>query len=452
MKGIRAALDALAMDVLLRTRGNPYFQSHHIHSGENSMTQENNTSVQSHIFFTKQPILDTKRSIWGYELLGGGQKEGIHGTISREEGVAGLFSSACVELQEAMQRGKKIMVGFDDASIVTGVPHALPPSCGVVRVHPGEPRDAGFHAVLQDLRGQGYQTVMEVMPGMPLSDDARAAADILAFNLGLDKPDQSLLNGMRTPHTVMLAHGVKSIEQFQAARDMGFTLFQGPFFKEPEYVKERKLASNAASRLNLLRLLEAGDPDFKALGAAIRTDVSISFRLLAYLNSPWFGLRQNIQSIDHAIKMLGWLKLKSWLRAVILVDMAGKDEVPRELAALSLQRAKFFELLTTHYDYWGFNPGTLFLLGLLSLIDAILGMPMMSLVELLPLDAKLKSALTGDPNNEYRPLFRLLECLEDGDWPALTVQTQNLFMDLDQVRDTFAHAREWGAGFFVSPA
>jgi c-di-GMP phosphodiesterase len=413
------------------------------------MSLDHSAASESPIFFTKQPILDTKRSIWGYELLGGEQKEGIYEILPQHESVASLFSSAYLGLQEAMQRGKKIMVGFDDASIMTGVPHALPPSYGVVRVLPGEIRASGFDAALQELRRQGYQTVMEIMPGMPLSADACGGADIFAFDLSLGKADQDWLNQLQTCHALMMARGVKSVEQFQAARDLGFTLFQGPFFKEPEYVRDRKLASNIVSRLNMLRLMETEDPDVKALGAAIRTDVSISFRLLAYLNSPWFGLRQNIQSIDQAIRMLGWLKLKSWLRAVLIVDMAGKDEVPQELAALSLQRAKFFELLTTHYDYWGFNPGTLFLMGLLSLMDAILGMPMINLVELLPLDAKLKAALTGDANNEYRPLFRLLECLEDGDWPALEVQTQKLFMDIGLVKDTFAHARDWGAGFFA---
>ncbi|MGA3115564.1 MAG: HDOD domain-containing protein [Syntrophobacteraceae bacterium] len=415
------------------------------------MTQDHSTASQSPIFFTKQPILDTKRSIWGYELLGGEQKEGIYEILPQQESVASLFSSAYLGLQEAMQRGKKIMVGFDEASIMTGVPHALPPSCGVVRVLPGEIRTCGFDAALQELRRQGYQTVMEIMPGMLLSADACAGADIFAFDLSLGKADQASLNQMQTSHALMMARGVKSVEQFQAARDIGFSLFQGPFFKEPEYVRDRKLASNMVSRLNLLRLMETEDPDVKAVGAAIRTDVSISFRLLAYLNSPWFGLRQNIQSIDQAIRMLGWLKLKSWLRAVLIVDMAGKDEVPQELAALSLQRAKFFELLTTYYDYWGFNPGTLFLMGLLSLMDAILGMPMINLVELLPLDAKLKAALTGDANNEYRPLFRLMECLEDADWPTLEVLTQKLFMDIGQVKDIFAHARDWGAGFFESP-
>jgi EAL and modified HD-GYP domain-containing signal transduction protein len=415
------------------------------------MTEDHSTASPSPIFFTKQPILDAKRSIWGYELLGGEQKEGIYEISPQQETVASLFSGAYVGLQEAMQRGKKIMVGFDDTSIITGVPHALPPSCGVVRVLPGGPHASGFDAALQELRRQGYQTVLEIMPGMPLAADADAGADIFAFNLSLGKLDQASLNQMRVRNAMMMARGVKSAEQFQAARDLGFNLFQGPFFKEPEYVRDRKLTSNVASRLNLLRLMETDDPDVKALGAAIRTDVSISFRLLAYLNSPWFGLRQNIQSIDHAIRMLGWLKLKSWLRAVLIVDMAGKEEMPRELAALSLQRAKFLELIATHYDYWGFNPGTLFLLGLFSLMDSILGIPMISLVELLPLDAKLKSALTGDQNNEYRPLFRLLECLEDADWPAIEVQTQKLFMDIGQVKDTFSHARDWGSGFFASP-
>lgn len=414
------------------------------------MTQDQGTTSQNPTFFTKQPILDTKRCIWGYELLGGEYKEGKYEVSSHQESVASLFSGAYVGIQEAMQRGKKIMVGFDAASIIAGVPYALPPSHGVVRVLPSEPCACGFDVPLRELRRQGYQTVLEIAPGTPLPVECSAEADIFAFDLSLGKPNQASLDQVRTRNAMVMARGVKSVEQFQAARDSGFNLFQGPFFKEPVYVKDHMLASNVVSRLNLLRLTETEEPDVKALGAAIRTDVSISFRLLTYLNSPWFGLRQNIQSIDHAIKMLGWQKLKSWLHAVLIVDMAGKDEMPQELAALSLQRAKFFELLTTQYDYWGFNPGTLFLLGLFSLMDSILGIPMMSLVELLPLDAKLKAALRGDENNEYRPLFRLLECLEDADWPSLEVQTQKLAMDIAQVKDTFGQAREWGAGFFAS--
>lgn len=414
------------------------------------MNQENTLPAQRGIFFSKQPILDRKRSIWGYELLGGEMKEGIYEVFPQLESAAGLCSSACVGLQEAMERGKKIVVAFDEANILTGVPYALPPSHGVVRVLPGVTPSPGLDTALEKLRSEGYQTAVEVMPGRPLPDGIRQQADIFTFDLGAGNPDQAFLEQMQKTQGVILARGVKTVEQFQATRDMGFTLFHGPFFKEPERVRDRKLGSNEISRLNLFRLMETEDPDVKALAAAIRSDVSISFRLLSYLNSASFGLRHNIQSIDQAIMLLGWVKLKNWLRAVLLVDMAGKDEIPQELAALSLQRGKFFELLGTEYDYWGFNPSTLFLIGLFSLMDAILGMPMENVVELLPLDAKLKAALRLDPNNEYRPLFELMESIEDADLSALQTQTQKLFLDLDRIKDAFASARDWASGFFSS--
>jgi EAL and modified HD-GYP domain-containing signal transduction protein len=248
-----------------------------------------------------------------------------------------------------------------------------------------------------------------------------------------------------------LARGLKTQNQFQTARDLGFDLFQGPFFKELEIVPDRQLGSNEVARLNLLRLLESEDPDVLTLGEAIRSDVSISFRLLSYLNRAWFGFRQTIQSIDQAIMLLGWGKLKVWLRALLFVDLAGTEEVPRELAVLSLQRGKFFELLTTEVDYWGFNPNTLFLLGLFSLMDSILGLPMAKVVELLPLEAKLKAALRRDPNNEYQSLFELLESIEDGDWSTLELLSRKLFLDLNLIKSNFTQARDWAGAFFSPP-
>ena len=414
------------------------------------MTSEKTTPEQHSIFFTKQPILDAKRSIWGYELLGGEMKEGIYEVFPQQESAASLSSSTYLSLQEAMERGKKIMIGFDEASILSGVPHALPPSFGVVRILSDATHGPGLDVALQGLRDEGYQTVIEILPGKLPPAGICNQADIFAFDLGTAPLEQTSLDPLRKYKALMLARGLKTGEQFQATREMGFALFQGSFFKEPECVPGRKLGSNEVARLNLFRLVETDDPDLKAIAAAIRSDVSVSFRLLSYLNSAFFGFRHNIQSIDQAMMLLGWVKLKGWLRAVLLVDMAGKEEVPQELAALSLQRGKFLELLAMAYDYWGFQPGTLFLLGLFSLMDAVLGMPMESVVELLPLEAKLKAALRGDPNSEYHPLFELLECLEDADWPGLQARTQKLCTDLDQIKNAFAQARDWASGFFAA--
>jgi c-di-GMP phosphodiesterase len=414
-----------------------------------SMNEENTQSIPSTVFFSKQPILDIHRSIWGYELLGGELKGGLYEIFLQQESTASLFSRTYLGLQEAMERGKKIMIGFDEAGILAGVPHALPSASGVVRVLADELLAPGLENVLQALRADGYQIAWEVQVASSLPEAFYAQTDIFSFELTRGRPDPALLTRVGTPSTRMLARGVKTKEHFQAAKDLGFTLFQGPFFKEPEYAPDRQLGSNQVARLNLFRLLEAEDPDVKVLAEAIRSDVSISFRLLSYLNSAWFGFRHNIESIDQAVMILGWVKLKSWLRAVLFVDLAGKEEVPQELAALSLQRGKFFELLAGEYDYWGFNPNTLFLMGLFSLMDTILGLPMDKVVALLPLDVKLKGALCHDPNNEYRSLFELLESLEDGDWPKLESLTHNLFLDLGSIKVFFAQARDWAGGFFT---
>ncbi len=415
------------------------------------MNEENTLAGTLSIFFSKQPILDAKRAIWGYELLGGALREGLFEVFPQQESASGLSSSTYLGLQEAMERGKKIMVSFDETGILSGMPHALPSPSGVVRLLPGESRAPGLEEALHALQGEGYQTALESLPDTPLPEAFYRQADIISFDLSRGKPDPALLGRMDRSPARKLARGLKTREQFLAARDMGFALFQGPFFKEPEYLQDRPLGSNEVTRLNLFRLIEGEDPDVKALAEGIRSDVSISFRLLSYLNSAWFGFRHNIQSIDQAIVILGWVKLKSWLRAVLFVDLAGKEEVPQELAAISLQRGKFLELLGTHVDYWGFDPNTLFLLGLFSLMDAILGMPMEKVVDLLPLDAKLKAALRRDPNNEYRPLFELLESLEDGDWSALDTLTQQLFLDPGLIRERFAQARDWAGAFFTRP-
>jgi EAL and modified HD-GYP domain-containing signal transduction protein len=374
----------------------------------------------------------------------------MYEVFPRQESAAGLCSSAYQGLQEAMNRGKKIMIGFDDMSILAGLPQALPTAYGVVRVLPGFRMD-GLSAAMQGLRSEGYQTMVEAIPGQQLPPEICSQADIIGFDFSVGRPDQAALDQIeKYPAALMLARGLKTLEQFQATRNMGFSLFQGGFFKEPECVPDRKLGSNEVARLNLFRLMEEEEMDMKNLVAAIRSDVSVSFRLLSFLNSASFGFRQNIQSIDQAILLLGWIKLKSWLRAVLLVDMTGKEEIPQELAALSLQRGKFFELLTTEYDYWGFNPSTLFLVGLFSLMDAILGIPMENVVEMLPLEAKLKAALKRDANSEYRPLFELLDYLEDADWSALETLTHKLCLDLGFVKNAFATSRNWADGFFAS--
>lgn len=413
------------------------------------MPHHDTTDAQGHVFFSKQPILDADRRIWGYELLGGEVRQGIFRVFPKQESTAAsLSSSTFYGLQEAMARGKRVMIAFDADSIREGQANALPAGLGWVHLALDAKPDAALLKTLAELRAEGYGVALDVTPGSP-SLAAAKQADVLVMEHapGALAPAFARLVAKQAE---MLARGVRSLEQFQTARDQGYTLFQGPFFKEPEMVPGRKLTSNEVSRLQMLRLLEAKDPDPEGLAAAIKGDVAVSFRLLTLLNSPAFGLLQKVESVDHAVRLLGWSKLKSWLRAVLLVDMSGQGEAPQELAALSMQRGRFLELITAEYDYWGFNPETMFLLGMFSLLDTILGMPMAEVVELLPLDAKLKASLRRDPGNDHQSLFDLITSLEDGDWPAFQDMAGRLGFEQEVVKTSYAAAMEWTGVFFAA--
>ncbi len=140
---------------------------------------------------------------------------------------------------------------------------------------------------------------------------------------------------------------------------IGFSLFHGSFFKTPEVFTDRQISSTQISRFNLFRAIEKKEPDIEQLSKTIQADVSISFRLLSYLNSAAFGFSKNIETVHKAITLMGWKPLKKWLRVIILSDMGRKDSDATDLIFLSAQRGKFLESIAIDHDFWGFNPDTI---------------------------------------------------------------------------------------------
>jgi EAL and modified HD-GYP domain-containing signal transduction protein len=232
---------------------------------------------------------------------------------------------------------------------------------------------------------------------------------------------------------------------FERCSDLGFSMFQGAFFKKPEKITVRKISSNEAARFRLMKIIEDDDPDFEALASEIQSDVTISLRLLTYLNSAAFGFRSKIGSIQQAITMLGWENMKKWLRVVVLSDVS-KHSHAQDLVLLSSQRGKFLETIVRDHDFWDFAPDSLFLLGIFSLLDALLGMPMESVVVHLPLEEKLKAALLRRADSEYVPFLELTELLEEGDWNVADRMIHQLSMKSESVKAAFQSAVEWADG------
>ncbi|MFV0423540.1 EAL and HDOD domain-containing protein [Oleidesulfovibrio sp.] len=393
--------------------------------------------------------MDTEKRIWGYELLGGEIQQGIFTVFPEQTGAAAsLGSSAYFRLQEDMERGKRVMIAFDAESILMGVPKALPPQSGAIRVSQEATKTENVTQALKELKSEGYTIAIDCSHASKPEKNCMLLADVVCVDFSVKAAAIACSRGDTS--SVMLARNIKDNEQFEAARRMGIALFEGPFFKAPEVTSGRSLSSHEVARIELMSILESPSPDPKAIAEAVKADVSLTFRLLSLLNSSAFGLRQKVTSVDHAVTLLGWEQTRSWLRAVLVADMASRSDGSQELAFISMQRAHFLQQLTTHYDYWGFNPETLFLLGMFSLLDAILGIPMEEVTDMLPLSSKLKESLLGDPNNEHKPLFDLLTSLEDGDLEVLSKLVPRLGFEPELVRKLYSESMDWAASFFAT--
>jgi EAL and modified HD-GYP domain-containing signal transduction protein len=194
------------------------------------------------------------------------------------------------------------------------------------------------------------------------------------------------------------------------------------------------------NQVNVLRLLQAAswpELDPRQIENVIKSEASFCYRLLRYLNSSIFGFSHEIQSVRHALTLLGEDEVRRWLRLVAMMG-AGRNQTS-DLVLSALVRARFCELLASASQHGGSD---LFLMGLLSLMDAILEMPMASLLESIALSQETKAVLLGEANS-LRPLYLLVLALESGDWQNAGTLTKQLHLSEKDVAEKYWQAMQW---------
>lgn len=406
-------------------------------------------SAENLLLLSRFPVFTSAKNVWGYEIQ---TTSGLASDLAPDPegddvGVA-VISGDYVGLRSILARNKKMLLPYSRAQLENLAPHALPPHSSVILVNPDCQKDASLLPSLTEMASKGHTVALEwdrsTTPSSPLLD----TADLIC----LDDPDMAsdpvlqaaLARGPEVGGTLQcLARNVSASGEVQDLLALGVTLFQGRFFKTAEIIPGRRLSSHQNSRLQILRVIEAPDPDLDALARVIQADVSLSYRLLAFLNSPAFGFMRKIDSIRQAMTLLGWINVRNWLRAVLMADMA-QGELQGEILHLALWRGRFLEQLVRENDYWGFSPDGMFLLGLFSLLDAILGIPMAEALSSLPLTEAQKKALTAEGPTEYSPLLSLMTAFEERE-PDLDRMIQDLSLVPGDARRLHRDAGAWAA-------
>lgn len=389
-------------------------------------------------YVARQPILDREENVFGYELL---FRDGVENAFTGncDEASRATLDRSLVMGLDVLCDGRRAFINCTRDTLIKSLVTLLPPASTVVEVLENVPCDPDVIAACRSLKESGYLIALDDF----VANDTREAlvemADIIKVDMKLTTEAQRdvIVKNYGALRHRLLAEKIETTAEFVQARDQGFVYFQGFFFRRPERLTTHDLPGNRMHYLRMLQEVSRADLDIPAVENLIKEEASICYRLLRYLNSPVFGLKNEIHSVRHALSMLGEREVRRWVRLVAAVG-AGQDK-PSDLVLSALVRGRFGELLQPLVPH---GDSDLFLLGLLSLLDAMLEMPMSEVLERLPLDHETKAVLLGKPG-ALRPIYQLMLAQESGEWEPAEQLSTNLHLDSEEVAGYYWRAQQW---------
>ncbi len=261
------------------------------------------------------------------------------------------------------------------------------------------------------------------------------------YRLSTSSEIERMLHRLARFNLKFLAEKVETHEEFEHAGKLGFHYFQGYFFAKPEPLRIVEVASNTISLLNLLAEVNKPLTTVDRLEQIIASDVAISYKLLRYINSAFFYLLKQIDSIRQAIVYLGEKEIRRFVTLVIVSELAA--DKPAELVRLSVIRARWCELLAKNSPQVK-ESAEFFLLGLFSLIDAILDRPMKQMMEQLPLSDAVKNALTSQ-EGPFAPFLQAIHTYEQGQSKECLQHLRMIRVDPNKVYDLYLEAVQFSS-------
>ncbi|MEW5774128.1 MAG: HDOD domain-containing protein [Thermodesulfobacteriota bacterium] len=407
------------------------------------------------IFVARQPIFDKDRSLWGYELL---FRDSGSATAAKfedpDQATARVIADGYVLARASLAPDVRTLINFPERLLLSKFAQAMSPESCVVEILASVSPSREVLTALGSLRLGGYTVALDDYAGQEHLDPFLVVAQVVKVDFAkLGHNRRSILRiaqKLRQPGRLLLAEKVETPADFDFARMLGFSLFQGFFFATPEVIPGRKITSAEAARLQLLRELGKDDFDVRRLTAAIEQDVSLTYRLFRFINSAMFSPGMTVDSVERAVVLLGRRQLAQWLRVVLLTDTAQTPSA-RELVYFSACRARFLDLLCKASEACAMPSEPLFLLGMFSLLDALLGQPMAEALAHMPLPPGILEALV-EGKGDFVPWLNLAVQYERHDWQQVVPLLAAARLDFQAADRLYVQAQAWAEGILHSAA
>jgi EAL and modified HD-GYP domain-containing signal transduction protein len=389
-------------------------------------------------YVARQPILDLRGRLHGYELLfrdGPGVNFRGDGDLATRT----MLDNSVIFGLEKLTGGVTAFVNCTSESLTEALVDVLPPSMTVLEILETIEPTPGVIGACRRLRAAGFRLALDDFTWRQGIEPLVELADYIKVDFILTGAEErkKLLQQLSNYAVALVAEKVETHEEYQQARAEGFKLIQGYYFCRPVLLKNRNVPANRLSQIEILRLLHEDSIDLRKLSQLVKRDASLTYRLLRLINSPLCAVRQEVSSVQGALIAVGEDVFRRIATLAITSEL--NADQPEEVLRMAFVRGRFCELAA---GQCALNSTEQYLLGLLSLLPAMLRLPMEELAPALPLREEIRQALLGARLPESN-LLAWLVSHERGEWKACDAIVQAIGMDQEQLQRCYSEAVIW---------
>ncbi|MEZ8823303.1 EAL and HDOD domain-containing protein [Vibrio amylolyticus] len=393
-------------------------------------------------YIARQPILDRDKKTIGYELL---FRDGLNNSfpeIDPDLATSRLLSDHFLSTHQSTLGEHLGFVNFPYQSLINRVPTLFPADNLVVEIlEDCEPTLELLEAV-KEMAHLGYVIALDDFVPSKAWKQFLPYVSIIKFDIRIVSIEKSKQFIQKIPKgkILFLAEKVETHEEFQQAKAAGFDYFQGYFFSKPEVIQRKALEPSFITLIQLCKEVAKEEIDFKSIEELVSTDLSLSYKLLTFVNSS-STVNTKIASFKQALVYLGSARLRKFISLVAIAST--QESKPDYLYGLSIQRARFCELLYTQYQTRE-TEGNAFLTGMFSLLDSLLDQSLEDLVNEMPIEEDVKAALSHEAGNLGKTLA-LVKAYEKADWDIVSSLGDQLELTNDTINQSYDEAVKWTA-------
>lgn len=391
--------------------------------------------------------MDVNTSTYGYELLYRDGTEDVFASKSEGDATLNVIDNSTLSANFNLLSGNKLVfINFTEKLLLEGIWSILPKDQVVIElletINPTEDivdvcrimKQSGFMIALDDFKyNSNWDPIIELADIIKIDIKSSSTQEVEAY-----------AKKFKGTHIKLLAEKVETLNEYYWTRKLGFTYFQGYYFSKPEIIRSEQIPTSRLTKLRLIHEVNKNDFDFGEAEKLLKHDPGLTVKLLKYTNSAALGIKNKITGIRQALTLIGQRNIKKWVS--ILAVSAFTDKKPKELMQTVVKRGQFCELLAPMFGFHNKEAQSLFLVGMFSLLDAIIDLPMETVIEQVAISDEISDTIQGK-KTPYSDVLSLAITFETCEWEKMNfIIKKHRLVD----KEIIAHhidAIEWSENF-----